>query len=63
MSSKIKPFIDLMREFFAKRYELGLDSLMEFIIDKTGYIEYITAQDDDKSMTAREYRGAYRCNA
>ncbi len=33
-----------MREFFAKRYELGLDSLMEFIIDKTGYIEYITAQ-------------------
>ena len=54
VSSKIKPFIDLMREFFAKRYELGLDSLMEFIIDKTGYIEYITAQDDDKSDDRQE---------
>ena len=42
----LEDLIDLMREFFAKRYELGLDSLMEFIIDKTGYIEYITAQDD-----------------
>ena len=43
-----------MREFFAKRYELGLDSLMEFIIDKTGYIEYITAQYDDKSDDRQE---------
>lgn len=42
-----------MREF-CKRYELGLDSLMEFIIDKTGYIEYITAQDDDKSDDRQE---------
>ena len=54
VSSKIKPFIDLMRELFAKRYELSLDSLMEFIIDKTGYIEYITAQDDDKSDDRQE---------
>lgn len=27
---------------------------MEFIIDKTGYIEYITAQDDDKSDDRQE---------
>lgn len=53
LETKLKPFVELMRDFFAKRYELSLPSLIEHIIDQIGYMQYIEEQGDG-SAEARE---------
>lgn len=54
ISKKVSPFTDLMRDLFAKRYELGLVELTEYVINTTGYSNYIAEQGDDSVETRRE---------
>ncbi len=46
IASKLKGFIDLMVEFFAARRELPLDELTQHVIDRIGYIAYLSDQQD-----------------
>ncbi len=54
ISKKVSPFVDLIRDLFAKRYELGLTDLTEYILDVTGYSNYIVEQGDDSVETRQE---------
>ena len=51
---KVSQFADLMRDLFAKRYELSLEMLTEYIIDAIGYAQYIVEQGDDNLETRQE---------
>ena len=51
---KVSQFADLMRDLFAKRYELSLEMLTEYIIDAIGYAQYIVEQGDDTLETRQE---------
>ena len=46
LSVKFKPFVSLMAELFAARRELELDELAQFVIDRTGYMQYLAEQQD-----------------
>lgn len=54
ISKKVSRFADLMRDLFAKRYELSLEMLTEYIIDAIGYAQYIVEQGDDNLETRQE---------
>lgn len=54
ISKKVSRFADLMRVLFAKRYELSLEMLTEYIIDAIGYAQYIVEQGDDTLETRQE---------
>ena len=54
ISKKVLRFADLMRDLFAKRYELSLEMLTEYIIDAIGYAQYIVEQGDDNLETRQE---------
>ena len=54
ISKKVSRFADLMRVLFAKRYELSLEMLTEYIIDAIGYAQYIVEQGDDNLETRQE---------
>ena len=54
ISKKVSRFADLMRDLFAKRYELSLEMLTEYIIDAIGYAQYIVEQGDDYLETRQE---------
>ncbi|MBQ4341037.1 MAG: UvrD-helicase domain-containing protein [Clostridia bacterium] len=44
--AKFHRFTELMAEFFAARRELPLDELASFIIERTGYMQYLAEQQD-----------------
>lgn len=44
--SKLSPFRELMAEFFAAKREKPLDELVRFVIERTGYIQYLADQQD-----------------
>ena len=46
VSAKLKPFIDLMADIFAARRELPLDEFADFVIERTGYMQYLSEQQD-----------------
>lgn len=54
ISKKVSRFADLMRDLFAKRYELSLEMLTGYIIDAIGYAQYIVEQGDDNLETRQE---------
>lgn len=54
ISTKISPFIDLMRDLFGKRYALALDELAKAIIDSIDYYAYLESLGDDKFETRAE---------
>ena len=54
ISKKVSRFADLMRDLFAKRYELSLEMLTEYIIDAIDYAQYIVEQGDDNLETRQE---------
>ena len=54
ISAKIKPFIDLMRDFFTKRYQLPLDELAQYIIREINYEDHLATLGDDKLETRQE---------
>ncbi|MBR3298216.1 MAG: UvrD-helicase domain-containing protein [Clostridia bacterium] len=51
---KVLPFIDLMRELFAKRYQMGLSELAENIIASTDFDAYLLELGSDKYDTRTE---------
>ncbi len=52
--SKLEPFIKLMRDLFAKRYELALDELTSCIIESTHYVDFLSSQSDGMLETRLE---------
>lgn len=54
ISAKVRPFTELMREMFAKRYELSLDELAEYLIQALRYEEYLSEQRDGMLETRLE---------
>ncbi len=54
IAKKVAPFCETMRDFFVKRYELSLEQLAEYIMDMTGYHQYIAEQGDDSADTREE---------
>lgn len=54
LDAKLKPFVDLMRDFFVKRYELSLPKLTEYIVERTGYMQYILEQGDGTAESRDE---------
>lgn len=51
---KVAPFIDLMKELFAKRYSMGLAELAESIITATDFDSYLLELGSDKYDTRSE---------
>ena len=51
---KVAPFIDLMKELFAKRYSMGLAELAESIISATDFDSYLLELGSDKYDTRSE---------
>ena len=45
-AAKLRPFVELMADIFAVRREKPLDELCEFVIERTGYMEYLAEQQD-----------------
>ncbi|MBO4384699.1 MAG: UvrD-helicase domain-containing protein [Clostridia bacterium] len=64
LQAKFKGFIDIMVELFAARREKPLDELCRFVIDLTGYMEYLEEQKDElfetRVETIEELIGAMR---
>lgn len=54
IAKKVSSFCELMRDLFAKRYELSLEQLTDYIIDMVGYRQYIAEQGDDSAETREE---------
>ncbi len=54
IAKRVASFCELMRDLFAKRYELSLEQLTDYIIDAIGYRQYITEQGDDSAETREE---------
>lgn len=54
IENKVSPFCELMRDLFAKRYELSLSELAKYIIDSINYSAYIQEQGDDTADTREE---------
>ena len=54
VASKTESFTELMKTLFSKRYELTLPELTEYLIDATGYCDYLKAQDENVFETRRE---------
>ena len=54
ISAKIGPFIELIKDFFSKRYELSLAELAEYIINSIDYMDYLEGLGDDKFETRQE---------
>ena len=54
IENKVSCFCELMRDLFAKRYELGLNELAEHIIESIDYHAYIQEQGDDTADTREE---------
>lgn len=48
LAKKIAPFVDLMKELFAKRYRMGLAELTESIIAATDFDSYLLELGSDK---------------
>ena len=46
LHSKFSPFVALMVELFAARRERPLDELCQFVIERTGYMQYLADQQD-----------------
>ncbi|MCR5610960.1 MAG: UvrD-helicase domain-containing protein [Clostridiales bacterium] len=47
LQSKFRGFVDIMVELFAARREKPLDELCQFVIDRTGYMEYLEGLKDN----------------
>ena len=54
IAKRVAPFCELMRDLFAKRYELSLEQLTDYIIDAIDYHQYIAEQGDDSAETREE---------
>ncbi len=54
IAAKIGPFIELMKELFAKRYEFGLSELAEYIIERINFADHLAALGDDKLETRQQ---------
>ena len=52
--SKFRGFVELMVELFAARREKPLDELAQFVIERTGYLSYLSEQDDGPIETRLE---------
>lgn len=52
--SKVAPFASTMKELFAKRYELSLDALTEYLMQSIGYYEYLADLQDGTLDTRTE---------
>ena len=46
IAAKLSPFISLMVDLFAARREKPLDELCEYVIERTGYMQYLAEQQD-----------------
>lgn len=46
LTAKLKPFIDVMADLFAARHELAPDALAQLVIERTGYMQYLSEQQD-----------------
>ncbi len=46
IGAKLKPFIGLMAELFASRRTMAPDELTSYIIERTGYMNYLAEQQD-----------------
>ncbi|MBO4563252.1 MAG: UvrD-helicase domain-containing protein [Clostridia bacterium] len=52
--SKLAPFVELMADIFAARREKPLDELAEYVIERTGYMNYLAEQQDGLMETRVE---------
>ncbi|MCR5689978.1 MAG: UvrD-helicase domain-containing protein, partial [Clostridiales bacterium] len=54
LEAKVKPFIDLMRELFAMRYQLKLAELTQYIITAISYDDHLASLGSDTLETRQE---------